>query len=121
MLNSDLSHLIELESEVPLTRKVDGALLSHAGHRYPVVKGIPRFVPSENYAQDSGMQWNRFPKAQLDSHTALRRWENRVQCYMQAILTELASKWVLEAGSGAGRFTEILLCGDSENQGSPSL
>jgi SAM-dependent methyltransferase len=108
-LNSDLSHLVEPESETPLRIEADGALHGGGGRSFPMVKRIPRFVPAENYARDFGMQWNRFPKTQLDSHTGLRLSEDRLARCMRGELAGLAGKRVLEAGSGAGRFTEILL------------
>lgn len=73
----------------------------------PVVNGIPRFVPSENYANSFGYQWNIHRRTQLDSYTGIPISENRVR-----ELLNLDEDWnnqvVLEAGSGSGRFTEIL-------------
>lgn len=108
-MNSDLSHLVDPESGAPLTPEADAALVGDGGRRYPVVAGIPRFVQAENYAGDFGRQWNRFPKTQLDSHTRLRLSEDRLARCLRGELAGLAGKRVLEAGSGAGRFTEILL------------
>jgi len=76
--------------------------------KYPIVNGIPRFVSSENYASSFGMQWNRHRRTQLDSYTGLPLSRERLFA---------ATKWpdrlegqtILEAGSGAGRFTEVLL------------
>ena len=75
----------------------------------PVKNGIPRFVDSENYATDFGSQWKAFPKTQLDSHIGIPISEDRLARCMHGELASLAGKRVLEAGSGAGRFTEILL------------
>ena len=36
-----------------------------------VVKGIPRFVNSDEYASSFGLQWNFFRRTQLDSFTGL--------------------------------------------------
>lgn len=108
-MNSDLSRLVAPESGAPLTPAADAALVGADGRRYPIVAGIPRFVPAENYARAFGLQWKRFPKTQLDSHTGLRLSEDRLARCLRGDLTELAGKRVLEAGSGAGRFTEILL------------
>lgn len=109
ILNSDLSRLVDPESGTPLRIGADGALCGDSERTFPVVNEIPRFVPVENYAQAFGMQWNRFPKTQLDSHTGLRLSEERLARCMHGELEGLAGKRVLEAGSGAGRFTEILL------------
>ena len=34
---------------------------------FPIINGIPRFVPVENYASSFGLQWNKFRTEQLDS------------------------------------------------------
>lgn len=99
---------IRAPGEGSVTRDGD-ELVSSSGERFPIVRGIPRFVPSENYASAFGDQWNRFPKTQLDSYTGLTLSESRLARCMQGHLTDVAGKRVLEAGSGAGRFTEILL------------
>lgn len=84
-------------------------LLAEDGVRYALVNGIPRFVPPENYAAAFGAQWNMFPKTQLDSHSGVSVSEVRLSRCMQGELETLSGKRVLEAGCGAGRFTEILL------------
>ncbi|WP_083918835.1 class I SAM-dependent methyltransferase [Rudaea cellulosilytica] len=88
---------------------MDDELITLDGRKFCIVNGIPRFVPRENYANAFGEQWNRFPKTQLDSHTGLPLSENRLARCMRGRLTQISGKRVLEAGSGAGRFTEILL------------
>ena len=37
--------------------------------QYPIRDGIPRVVPESNYADGFGMQWKKFRKTQLDSHS----------------------------------------------------
>lgn len=96
----------------PVTRDLlvrEGDVLVGPSGRYPIVDGIPRFVPAENYAADFGLQWNKFPKTQLDSHTGIPTSEERLVRCVGGDLSVLRGKRVLEAGSGAGRFTEVLL------------
>ena len=108
-MNSDFSCLIDPDSHRSL-KLCDGNFLSSSdGESYPIVKGIPRFVPPTNYAVAFGDQRNRFPKAQLDSYTGVSLAETRLARCMQGHLSNLKGKKVLEVGSGAGRFTEILL------------
>ena len=78
------------------------------GMRYPVIDGIPRFVPAENYAGSFGYQWNIHRKTQLDSYTGLPISHNRLFA-VSGWSKHLEGERILEAGSGAGRFTEVLL------------
>ena len=86
------------------------ALKCNAGCSYPRRSGIPRFVSSENYSAAFGSQWNKFRLTQLDSHTRAPISRNRLaRCFGSELWSDLRDKRVLEAGCGAGRFTEILL------------
>jgi 2-polyprenyl-3-methyl-5-hydroxy-6-metoxy-1,4-benzoquinol methylase len=76
--------------------------------RYPVRAGIPRFVSSDNYAASFGEQWNRHRRTQLDSYTGVPVSRQRVAA-TTGWPPRLDHERVLEAGSGAGRFTEVLL------------
>lgn len=76
--------------------------------RYPVNSGIPRFVLDDQYAKSFGFQWNRFRRTQLDSHTGLPLSANRL-FRVTGWPRDMRGQLVLEAGSGAGRFTEVLI------------
>ena len=100
---------IDPRTRAPL-HEANGALCSDDGASFPVLKGIPRFVPAENYADAFGEQWLRFRKTQLDSHTGQPISRDRLRrCFGDALFESLDGKLVLEAGCGAGRFTEVLL------------
>lgn len=90
-------------------RAQNGELISDSGEKFPVVKGIPRFVPIENYASAFGLQWNTFAKTQLDSHSSMNITLERLERCLGFALTNLKGKTVLEVGCGAGRFTELLV------------
>jgi len=87
-----------------------GAVLSCRGcdAEFPIHAGLPRFVPARNYAESFGFQWNRHARTQLDSHTGLPISELRVKA-ATGWTRSLQGEVILEAGSGAGRFTEILV------------
>jgi SAM-dependent methyltransferase len=78
-----------------------------------VSDGIPRFVPADNYAASFGMQWNRHRRTQLDSHTGLPITRDRLRATTRWP-DDLRGQHVLEAGSGAGRFTEVLVATGAE-------
>lgn len=80
----------------------------NCGAAYDLRCGIPRFVPEVNYADSFGFQWNRHRRTQIDSHTGLPISRNRL---FEATRwpARLDGQRVLEAGSGAGRFTEVLV------------
>jgi SAM-dependent methyltransferase len=67
-------------------------------------------VSPHSYADAFGAQWNRYRKTQLDSYTGLPLSCERLRgAFGEALWGNLRGKYVLEAGCGAGRFTEILL------------
>jgi SAM-dependent methyltransferase len=74
---------------------------------YPIVRFIPRFVPAENYAGSFGYQWNTYVQTQVD-----RAGETLSEArFFEATRwpRDLHGQRLLEAGSGAGRFTAIAL------------
>lgn len=99
----------------PLTREVlfekDNFLVSDNGDKFPLVKGIPRFVPQDNYAQAFGLQWKAYAKTQLDSFSKTTITRDRLERCLGFTLSDLKGKDLLEIGCGAGRFTELLIEG----------
>jgi len=92
-----------------LLRSEDQALVGPDGERVPVVRGIPRFVTSEAYASAFGLEWNAHAETQLDSRSGARLSEARLEECLGMPLEALSGKTVLEAGCGAGRFTELMV------------
>ena len=99
-------HLEDSQQEERRVRR--GWLVSERGQcRYPIRDFIPRFVPESNYANNFGIQWNKFRRTQLDSHSgqpisAARFW--RATGWKPA---DIRDQWVLDVGCGAGRFAEV--------------
>ena len=88
----------------------EGWLISEDGqHRYPLLRGIPRFVPQSNYAANFGMQWNHFRQTQLDSYSGHPISTERFWQATGWKPEQLKDQWVLDAGCGAGRFAEVAL------------
>ena len=71
--------------------------------------GVINFQHEANYAENFGLQWNTFQLTQFDSHSNLPLTENRLCDCSDWDLKKLKGQFVLEIGSGAGRFTEIFL------------
>lgn len=74
-----------------------------------IKNNIPRFVPDGSYASLFGDQWKHYKKTQLDSYSGTSITADRLNLILGSIKDELDGKTVLEAGCGAGRFTEVLL------------
>jgi SAM-dependent methyltransferase len=106
-MNTDFSCLRDPETGAELSRQ--GDILVGGSRPYPIVDEIPRFLSDGNYADDFGDQWNKFPRTQLDSYTGINLTESRLDRCFHGQLSQIRGKRVLEAGSGAGRFTEVLL------------
>lgn len=75
------------------------------GRDFPIVGHIPRFVPMENYATNFGFQWDRHGSTQLDSYSGTTISEERFFRSTEWPRS-LDGEVILEAGSGAGRFTQ---------------
>ncbi|NOU34686.1 MAG: methyltransferase domain-containing protein [Polyangiaceae bacterium] len=74
---------------------------------YPIVRGIPRFVPESGYADSFGMQWNRFRETQLDSLNGTQLSTNRFWGETEWTPKDIENKWILDMGCGSGRFAEV--------------
>ena len=104
---ADPSLINETDKEISsgkLTRKTDKI-------EFPIINGIPRFLNQNhlNYSDNFGLQWNKYKKTQFDSYTKLPLSSDRFWHNTKWTKEELNGKKVLEVGSGAGRFTEILI------------
>lgn len=78
------------------------------GEAYAVINEIVRFVPASNYADSFGFQWNTHSATQLDSHCDVTVSRDRI-FLVTGWPEDMRGETILEAGSGAGRFTEVLV------------
>ena len=74
----------------------------------PIVRNLPRFVPAESYADSFGFQWNRFDTIQVDA--VMQNDLSRERFYKTTGWpARMDGERILEAGCGAGRFTQLAL------------
>jgi SAM-dependent methyltransferase len=98
---------------LPLKRTADG-LVDEQGNRFPIIAGVPRVCDPENYTSNFGLQWNAFRETQIDSgqaHISERRFFAETAWRPE----DLDGLDVLEVGSGAGRFSQVVLAHTSAN------
>ena len=82
------------------------------GNNYVCEDGIYKkkeYNKNSSYVKNFGIQWNKFQVTQFDSFTNNNFTKNRLldSCELEEI--NFKDSLVLELGSGAGRFTEILI------------
>ena len=101
---------LTLTSPVPGPSEIEqGTLVDSAGHSFPILHGIPRFVPASNYASSFGYQWNKYAELQLDSKNGTTFSEDRFFSITEWPKADLLGARVLDVGCGAGRFSEVVL------------
>ena len=87
-----------------------GMLVDESGeHQVEIRNFIPRFVSGDSYAASFGEQWNRYRSIQIDSENKLNLSAERFYRWTGWNKDELAGQRILEAGCGAGRFTQVML------------
>ncbi|HUN81895.1 MAG TPA: class I SAM-dependent methyltransferase [Phycisphaerae bacterium] len=99
---------LALQVESERDGEVETGMLSAGGSEFKIVRGIPRFCPAENYAESFGFQWNLFATTQLDSQAPWGPQSEKRLDEETHWPKDLSGQRILEAGSGMGRFTEIL-------------
>ena len=104
----------------PLTRspleEVSGKLIDQDGVVFPLQNGAFRLVTDENYSVNFGFQWNKFAKTQIDRiQYGINQSYERFFSVTRWDKEDLNGKNVLEVGSGAGRFSQIVLEHTSAN------
>lgn len=92
----------------PAQPLVEGELVcERCARTVPVTNGIPRFVPTTNYADNFSLQWQKFARTQLDSHSETDISKQRFEASTGWNRSMMTGKRVLDVGCGAGRFAEI--------------
>lgn len=85
-------------------------LTDQDGNSFPIIGGVPRICDASNYADNFGKQWKLFARTQLDDPaTGQTLSERRFFAASGWPAESLDGLNVLEVGSGAGRFSRVLL------------
>jgi ubiquinone/menaquinone biosynthesis C-methylase UbiE len=85
-------------------------LIDSEENSFPIISGVPRIAELENYTANFGKQWNKFDKTQLDREIDGQTLsKDRFFAETQWDQEDLTGKNVLEVGSGAGRFSKVML------------
>jgi len=91
-----------------LTHEGDFLVNESGTKRWPIVRGIPRFVENDFYVDSFSFEWNTHNETQLDSVTGSSSSEEMFKTKTGLDADQVRDKLVLDAGVGAGRFTDIL-------------
>lgn len=101
---------LEADETHPNGMVTSGALVGPSGRRYPIIRGVPRFVGVEHYAASFGFEWNRWPRLQFDDQNVGRPLEGhttRMWETITGVTGDLPGKTLVEFGCGPGRFLDV--------------
>ena len=99
---------IDPANNQPLT-VVENGLGEGTVIRYPLTNGAYRIVQDNNYTENFGYQWNKFTHTQIDKDNQSAFSKNRFFSQTSWNNEDLSNKNILEVGSGAGRFSQVIL------------
>lgn len=86
-----------------------GGLSDGSSIVFPFSDGVYRIVQGENYTGNFGYQWNKFQTTQIDSVSQVNLSRERFWTQTGWKPEALQGMNILEVGSGAGRFTQVVL------------
>lgn len=95
-------------TQKPLQEQANG-LAENGIIVFPFKIGAYRLVQDDNYTENFGYQWNKFVGTQVDKSTDLDMSKVRFFAETNWDKEDLTNLNVLEVGSGAGRFSQIIL------------
>ena len=101
--------LVNPFTQSPMQKSALG-LLDNLSTIFPYKNGAYRIVQEDNYTQNFGYQWNKFAATQIDREQKNTQLSfNRFFAVTGWAKENLQNKNILEVGSGAGRFSQIVL------------
>ena len=101
-LDLEISH--EEEGEI-----IEGGLFCRpCGSKFPIRRGVPRFVELDDYVDTFSFEWNKFHDVQIDILNDTNESEKTFLGKTGWTPGDLEGKLVLDVGVGAGRFAEVV-------------
>ena len=99
--------IINPKNNLPLFL-VEDKLCDSSGMCFHIVREVPRIASVSNYTESFGYQWNKFSGAQLDRENLDI---SRIRFFAETnwTVSSIDGKDILEVGSGAGRFSKVVL------------
>ena len=91
-----------------------GELACRSDHRFPIRKGIPRFVEGDVYVKNFSFQWWEHRTTQVDRYGRHKESTRKFQSDLDVPLSWLKGKRVLDIGCGPGRFMDVALAEGAE-------
>jgi SAM-dependent methyltransferase len=91
-----------------LTQGGDALLCAKCQTHYPIVDEIPRFVESDRYVASFSQEWLSHERTQIDVPGVTDESERILRHGFGLTPEFVRGKWVLDAGCGAGRFSEVM-------------
>lgn len=100
-----------MREEVSERGEVKEGQLTCCNNSYKIINFIPRFIDSDKYVSSFSFEWRLHKNTQLDSANINTKMAGQSRMDFEGRvdfpLSELKDKWVLDAGCGMGRFSEI--------------
>lgn len=116
LIDPNTGENLTLEGAVEKNGTIQSGFLVSAHHRYPIVRGVPRFAgyqDDSNYTKSFGYQWNRWSKIQFDSENTGRPYEGYTQKMWEKIVGsashDIKQRVIVDVGCGPGRFIETVV------------
>ncbi|WP_018344588.1 class I SAM-dependent methyltransferase [Cytophaga aurantiaca] len=101
--------IIDPVTKESLFEHAEGLTNSKGKLVYKLSEGAYRVVSDDNYTSNFGLEWNTFQKTQIDKFSGNNVSEERFFAQTRWAKNSLEGETLLEVGSGAGRFSQIIL------------